>query len=171
MRRGRFRQERRSQEDHAHNELLEFVESLIAAHLVTREALVHAPLPTVLCGLDPSFIPAIMTDLGAQSQHGIDMRALPSHPSAFESRLDHRFMRTLHTAAAKRPAQLLVKRILHLLLTLTQVVHLGLQIRHVWMLLKQKTNVLENRCGTLVLELAALRLKPVCRQFGPSLPD
>src|SRR5260370_24560672 len=67
LRRGRFGQERRSQEDHAHNELLECVESLIATHLVTREALVHALLPTVLCGLDPSFIPAIMTDLGAQS--------------------------------------------------------------------------------------------------------
>src|SRR5260370_34449908 len=99
------------------------------------------------------------------------MRALPSHPRAFESCLHDRFVRTFHTAAAKRPAQLLVKRILHLLLTLTQVVHLGLQIRHVWMLLKQKTNVLENRCGTLVLELVALRLNPVRRQFGPGLPD
>src|ERR1700719_1041304 len=112
-----------------------------------------------------------MTDLGAQSQHGIDMRALPTHPRPFESYLHHRFVGTFHTATAKRPAQLLIEPILHLLLALAQVVDLGVQFWHIWMLFKQKADFLENSRWTVVLEVVALQLNPVCRQFGPSLPD
>ncbi len=108
----------------------------------------------------PKLAPSDHDRPGYAEPIGDDMRALPAHPSAFESCLDYRFVRTLHTATAKRPAQLLVKWILHLLLTLTQVVHLSLQIRHVRMLLQQKTNFLENRCGTLVLEIVALLANP-----------
>src|SRR5207245_6466801 len=51
--------------------------------------------------LQPSWFPLIVTDGGAQSQHRIDMRALPAHASPFESGLDDPFVGTFHTARSE----------------------------------------------------------------------
>src|SRR5260370_42080381 len=85
----------------------------MGAILLMEDLLLHLLLHTLLARQQPSFFPTIMADLCAQGKHGIDMRALPLHASAFESCLHHRFIGTFHTAAAKRPTQLLIARVLH----------------------------------------------------------
>lgn len=70
--------------------------SSLSAELRTQRSVLVLVLPQVVLPGLPDFQPAIITDAIAQSQHGVDVFALPVHASAFEARFDHEFVGTLH---------------------------------------------------------------------------
>lgn len=61
----------------------------------------------------PALRPAVITDASAQSQHGVDVFALPMHASTFEASFDHQFVGTFHRARPNRPPELAELRIVH----------------------------------------------------------
>src|SRR2546423_5613643 len=62
-------------------------------------------------GLLHGFLPAVIADTSAQSQHRIDLSAFPMHTWPFESVLDDAGVGTLDTSTANGPAVLLKARI------------------------------------------------------------
>ncbi len=121
MRTGSLGQSRRTQEQKAQDELVQLGDSCLPASLLAQEAALLPLEQALVAGLQPRLFPLIETLGGAQSQHRIDMRALPVHASPFESCLDDPLVGTFNTATANGPAQLLRAWILHVLLTLAEV--------------------------------------------------
>jgi len=80
---------------------------LPASLLAPKAALLSLEQALVAC-LEPGLFPLIATDGCAQSEHRIDMRALPAHTGPFESCLDDPLVSTFNTATANGPAQLLI---------------------------------------------------------------
>ncbi len=92
------------------------MQSCILASLLAQEAALLPLEEALVACLCPSVFPLIVTDGGAQSEHRIDMRALPAHARPFESCLDDPLVGTFHTPTANGPAQCLIAWILHVLL-------------------------------------------------------
>ena len=128
MRTGSLGQSRRTQERKAQDELVQLVQSSIPASLLPQEVALLL-LEQALKGAKTDDERLLETSGGAQSEHGIDMRALPAHASPFESCLDDALVGTFQTATANGPTQRLIARILHVLLTLAQVGDLLVEIR------------------------------------------
>ena len=64
--------------------------------------------------LFPSFGPPITAHHIAQGQHGIDMGACPTHPTAFQPRFNDEFVRAFHRPTANGPPRRLKAGIVHL---------------------------------------------------------
>src|SRR5438105_2176083 len=68
----------------------------LSAKFRTHRSVLLLLLPQVSLPSLPDLRPAFITDAIAQSEHGIDVFALPMHASAFEASFDHQFVSTLH---------------------------------------------------------------------------
>ena len=167
---GSLGQSRRTQKQKRQDELVQLGQSGIPARLLTQEAALLALEQALVACLEPRLFPLIITNGCAQSEHRIDMRALPVHASSFESCLYDPLVGTFHTATANGPTRLLIAWILHVLLTLAEVGDLLVEIRDVWMQLKQTGHFLQDRCWSVVLEFMQLLSQPLGRQRGASCP-
>ncbi|TFG69744.1 MAG: hypothetical protein E4H27_06830 [Anaerolineales bacterium] len=65
----------------------------------------------------PGLLATIAADGVAQIEHRNDLEWSPMHPGAFQSRLDHHFVTTPHTATPDWPALAQILRIIHLSVT------------------------------------------------------
>ena len=108
MRTGSLGPSRSTQQQQAQDELGQLGQSCLLAGLLTQEATLLPLEQALVTCLEPSWFPLIVADGGAQSEHRIDMRALPAHASPFESCLDDALVGTFHTATANGPAQRLI---------------------------------------------------------------
>jgi len=73
----------------------------------------------------PSLRPTIRTGDGPQRHHGIHVGAGPVHAAAFQSRLHHQLIGTLHTPAPDRQTLRLEACVLNLAQALGQIVERG----------------------------------------------
>jgi len=76
-------------------------------------AALDEPIPTLLAGGVPRFLPALIADATLQDQHRIHVGAFPTHAAAFQAGLNHELVGTLHHPRANRPACTSEERILH----------------------------------------------------------
>src|SRR6266699_2444204 len=160
----------RSTQQQAQDELGQLGQSCLLAGLLTQEATLLPLEQALVTCLEPSWFPLIVADGGAQSEHRIDMRALPARASAFEPCLDDSLVGTFHAATANGPAPLLRAWILHVLLTLAQVSDLLVEIRDVGMPLPQTGHFLQDHCWSVVLELMQLLSQPLLGQRSARSP-
>ena len=109
--------------------------------LLTGETAGSADEESLTRGLLHGFLPAVIADPGAQSQHGVHMAAFPMHARAFEPCLDDAGVGTLDASTAKRPSLVLKEGIAHQLFAFLQVMHLGRQILHLRMVFEQPAHV------------------------------
>src|SRR5438309_2168500 len=101
---------RSTQQQKAQDELAQLGYSGIPASLLTQEAALLPLEQALVACLLPRLFPLIETSGCTQSEHGIDMRALPAHASPFESCLDDALVGTFQTATANGPTQRLIAR-------------------------------------------------------------
>jgi hypothetical protein len=88
------------------------------------------------------FLPAVITDRGAQSQQRIDISAFPMHAWPFEAFLDDAGVGTLGASTPNGPCLLLKARIVHQVFALLQVMHLFLEILYLGMVFEEPTDFL-----------------------------
>lgn len=104
-------------------------------------------------GLLHGFIPAVMTETGAQSQQRIHIGAFPMHAWPFKPLLDDAGVGTLCAATPTGPSLLLKERRVHQGVALLQGMHLFSEILYLGVLFEQATHFLSHVCGTVMLEL------------------
>src|SRR5436305_13503120 len=78
----------RKQEEQVEKKPFDLLPHLIRLVLLPGEPTGSAAQEPVLAGLVHGFLPAVIADPGAQSQHRIDIAAFPVHPRSFEPFLD-----------------------------------------------------------------------------------
>ena len=71
------------------------------------------PIPTLLAGGVPRFLPSLIADAIAQGQHRIHVGAFPAHAAAFQAGLNHELVGALHHPRTNRPTCTAEERILH----------------------------------------------------------
>ena len=153
----------RSQEEQAEKQPFDRVRHRLIFFLLPGEPRGAASEEPVTGGLLHGFLPAIIADPGAQSQHRIDIAAVPMHARPFESFLDDAGVGTLDASATNGPSLLLKEGILHQGFPFLQVLHLDLQILDLWMLVEQPSHLCYHLCRAMVFELMQLLLPPVFR--------